>query len=91
MGKPLVIGHEVRVGVDYQHLSEEYQAFFGGCGSSFCDVSVVEADVSCSGRLVSAGGLLCGFEDGSSCGIPAAAFFRASTTRRTMTAWWSAR
>jgi hypothetical protein len=70
----------------YQHLSDEYHFCLGGGGSSFWRVSTVGDLVACSGRLLVVGGLLRVAVSGSSCGMPAAAFFRASTTRRTMTA-----
>jgi len=70
----------------HQHLSDEYHFFLGGGGSSFWRASAVGKLVSCSGRLVVLGGLLLVAVRGFSCGMPAAAFFRASTTRRTMTA-----
>ena len=75
--------------VVYQHLSDEYQLFLGGGGSSFWRASAVGDLASCSGRLLVLGGLLLVAVRWFSCGIPAAAFFRASTTRRTITARWS--
>jgi hypothetical protein len=86
MSKKIHLAEKQGMKVVHQHLSLEYHFTLGGKGSSFCEVSAVGKITSFSPLLLVLGGLLRVVVSGSSCGRPAAAFFRASTTRRTMTA-----